>query len=74
MIRIYFWYKGAKLNRNKGPWWFKDFELKKELDMWLEHQRKYFQAWAISRNIKTFTLSDTVKPGKKDAIVYERVD
>ena len=46
MYRYYYWFKGAHRRRPGGPWWFRDFVYKQELEAFKKDTRRFLFAHA----------------------------
>lgn len=68
MTRLYFWFRGAACNRTGGPWWYKDFEDRDELDHHPRTLRPFLEAYSVSERIVELHPMD-IKPQRGDTIV-----
>lgn len=47
MCRYYYWFKGASENRPGGPWWFRDFLCRADLDVFQQDVAGFLHAHTV---------------------------
>ncbi len=47
VIRLYYWFKGAPISREGGPWWYKDFPNIWERAKFLNDGKAFFKDFFI---------------------------
>jgi hypothetical protein len=47
-MRLYYWIKGAPEGRPGGPWWYRDFGSRDQLNSFLGDLKPFLHAYAIT--------------------------